>query len=134
MKNRRLLSLLLVCGLALTGIGGCEKKQVNVRAITPSEAYGLLRNGFGVVIDVRELSALRDGVIYDCRNVPSSKIQESWESFVTGLPKDKQIMIIGDERSPSEPVARKLVEAGMQALDLGRYGDWVKAGLPIKRP
>ncbi len=133
----------MLAAIALTGVGPCKhgdgtdpSQAATVRAISPSEAYGLLKNDFAVVVDIRELAALRGGVVYSSKNVPLSTLStpEAWSQFVTGLPKEKQVLVIGDDRTPARPIAERLIHDGVKALDLGRYQDWVRAALPIKLP
>ncbi len=137
-RSTRLFVLIGAAAIALTGVGPCTDaaQAPAVRAISPSEAYGLLRNDFAIVIDIRELASLREGVVYSSKNNPLSTLAtpEAWSQFVSGLPKEKQILVIGDDRTPARPIAERLVHEGIKALDLGRYQDWVRAALPIKRP
>src|SRR4051812_32883043 len=120
MKTQRgLFVLISAAAIALTGVGPCKHGESTdaaqqapaVRAISPSEAYGLLRNDFAVVIDIRELAALREGVVYSSKNNPLSTLAtpEAWSQFVSALPKEKQILVIGDDRTPARPIAERLV-------------------------
>lgn len=100
--------------------------------MSQAEARGLLRNDFAVLIDVRDSSVIHRGMVAKSKNVPASTIAtpESFRVFADELPKDKQILVIGDEASPSGPIAQKLAEAGFKVGDLGLFSDWMKSFNP----
>jgi rhodanese-related sulfurtransferase len=105
--------------------------------MTPLEAYGMLRNDFAVLVDVREADELKDGMAAPAKWVPTSKIEKNdpeWQQFVAQLPKDKQIIFYCAVGVRAGKAAAKLAEQGFRTGNIGGYTDWLKAGLPTKKP
>jgi rhodanese-related sulfurtransferase len=133
------LALIASAGLVLpsTGCTRSASKQASVSRVKPLETYGLLRNEFAVLVDVREKAELARGMAEPARWFPTSKIEDSpaeWKAFVATLPKDKQIIFYCAGGGRSQDAAEKVAAEGYKAANMGGYADWVKAGLPVKKP
>lgn len=118
-------------------LGGCTRKQ-EVQIVNPKETYGMLRNDFAVLIDVREESEIADGMAEGAQWMPfTSKIEKndpSWQQWAESLPKDKLIIVYCRSGRRSGEAAKRLAEKGLRVANMGAYEDWVKAGLPTKKP
>lgn len=118
-------------------IAACTPKHPGVSQVTPQEAYGSLKNGFAILVDVREQEEVRDGMAESAVWVPTSKIEArdvSWTQFVDKLPKDKQIIFYCAAGVRAGRAAAELAEKGYKTGNMGGYSSWLKAGLPIKKP
>lgn len=135
-----MMGLLLLGASLFSMVGSCTRSQRQpVVSVTPMEAYGVIRNDFGVLVDVREADETREGMAAPARWMPYSKIgsnDPAWRDFLSQLSKekDKQIIIYCSEQSCAAKVADLLADQGFKAANMGAYSDWVKAGLPAKTP
>lgn len=129
--------LMMVCGVFTSG---CTKKSgddVAVREVSAMEAAGALRNGFAVLVDVREKDEIADGMAEPATWMPTSKAVEGspeWEKFVSGLPKDKEIIVYCAAGGRAGEVAEKLAKESFKVANMGGFKDWKAAGLPTKKP
>ena len=103
----------------------------------PKEAYGMLRNDFAVLLDVREENEISQGMVAGSLWMPfTSKIEKNapeWESWRDTLPKDKLIIVYCRSGRRSGIVAELLAAKGFRVANMGAFDDWVKAGLPLKK-
>ena len=71
----------------------CQNSALEVEKVTPLEGEGMVRNDFGVIIDLREESELAQGLARPAKWHAMSKIvngDSSWENFIKDHPKDKR--------------------------------------------
>jgi rhodanese-related sulfurtransferase len=132
---KSLLALALVASSTL--LSACTRTPAAVTRIQPLETYGMLRNDFAVLVDVREKEELARGMAEPALWFPTSKIEDSpdeWKSFVAKLPKDKQIIFYCAGGGRAGDAAEKVAAQGYKAANMGGYADWVKAGLPVRKP
>lgn len=118
-------------------LGGCTRKQ-EVQTVDPKETYGMLRNDFAVLIDVREQSEITEGMAEGAQWMPyTSKIEKNdpaWEKWAESLPKDKLIIVYCRSGRRSGEAAKRLAAKGLRVANMGAYENWIKAGLPTKKP
>lgn len=105
--------------------------------MTPTEAEGMLRNDFAVLVDVREADEIKEGMAARAEWMPLSKIEANapdWQDFVKKLPKDKTVIVYCRSGRRSGIVADKLAQMGYKTANMGGFSDWQAAGLPTKKP
>jgi rhodanese-related sulfurtransferase len=133
MKLFKLAVPLLAIAAILAGCFGSSKKEV--RSIDPQEVMGQLKNGFAVLVDVREEDEIKGGMAAQAEWMPMSKIRASdpaWEQFVAKLPKDKEIVFYCGAGGRAGDAAQRLAEKGYRTANMGGFKDWKAAGLPVK--
>jgi rhodanese-related sulfurtransferase len=117
--------------------GACTSSP-STTAVTAVETYGLLRNDFAVLIDLRELPA-RDaqGAPAPARSVPYSAVQAElppWKELLETTPKDRQLVFCCGTEAQLQEAARRANAAGFRAGLMGSFDDWKRAALPIQSP
>ncbi|MBY0472003.1 rhodanese-like domain-containing protein [bacterium] len=126
----------LVSASIFVGVVGCNKVSSKVRPVTAQEAYGMLRNDFAVLVDVREEEEVRDsGVAAPAKWIPMSKISSDsadWKSFVQTLSKDKEVIFYCAGGLRAGEAASNLAAKGYKTANMGGFYEWSKAGLPVK--
>jgi rhodanese-related sulfurtransferase len=124
----------------LAGGSGCTSQSApsagQVRAVQPLEAFGMVKNDFAVIVDVREKEELAEGKVKGALWIPSREAEADsaeWKAFVAKLPKDKQIVLYCRSGRRSGIVAEKLAQQGFGAMNMGGFSAWEKAGLPVEK-
>jgi rhodanese-related sulfurtransferase len=129
---------LAIVALACLSFLSCEKKTMSqVPEVAPVEAMGLIRNDFALLVDVREADEIASGMAAPAKWIANSKIEAddaSWKEFVASLPRDKQIVFYCAKGGRANKAAEKLAALGFKVGNMGGYQDWVKAGLPTRKP
>jgi len=126
------LSTLVLSGtLALTSACTPQPRLGKSRAISALETQGLLRNDFAVLIDVRDVSAIRaSGKPPRSIALPITEL----ESAQRTLPKDKTLVVLGESAEQAKQASEKLALLGFQAGHLGTLTDWKQAGGTVEGP
>lgn len=100
------------------------------------EAHELLLAGKAVLIDVREQAELVEtGTPEGALWMPMSEVAEDtdrWREFREALPKDKPILLFCKSGVRSGRLCEFLGCDGYQTVNLGTFGAWKAAGLPVK--
>ena len=127
--------------LLMLALAGCTSHSVpnagEVHPVQPLEAFGLLKNDFAVIVDVREKDELAQGKVKGARwisSVDAEKDTPEWKDFVSKLPKDKQVILYCRSGRRSGLVADLLAKQGYSAMNMGGFSAWEKAGLPVEKP
>jgi rhodanese-related sulfurtransferase len=125
--NAPLLAMIasLVC-LSALGIS-CTRHAGKLVQMSANESYGMVRNDFAVLVDIRDAALQGDGVAQGAISMPSANIDE------TQLPKDKRIIVYGATSEDASKVANKLKDDGFDVGLMGAYSDWVQAKLPTQK-
>lgn len=129
---------LLLCALLLLCFTAACTKKPSVRSVEPREAYGLLRNDFAILVDVREANEIASGMAEGAQWMPyTSKIETNspeWNAWIQALPKDKEIIFYCRSGRRSGLAAAEIMAAkGFRASNMGGFEDWEKAGLPVRK-
>lgn len=113
----------------------CEKKTPPVAEVSLSEAQGLLRNDFAVLLDAREREQVSaTGMASGAVNLPKSEAlsgSSDWQRFVDGAKGDKQVLVYAASSEDAREVARRLAEEGIRTGVIGTFEQWQAAGLPV---
>lgn len=109
--------------------------SLNILAITPKEAYEMVKSGNAVIIDVREKNEIASGMIDIAKWLPLSTIEEntSWLNTYDKLTQGKQVFLYCRSGRRSEKVMMKLKENQRESKNLGGYMDLQKE-LPTRKP
>jgi rhodanese-related sulfurtransferase len=104
--------------------------------MTAQEARDLVAQGKALLIDVREEDeVLESGTAEGAIWMPLSGMMEDtgqWRAFKQSMPKDKQLILYCKLGGRSGRMCEFLCCDGFQAVNLGGFGEWVGAGLPVK--
>jgi rhodanese-related sulfurtransferase len=100
------------------------------------EAHELVKQGKALLIDVREEQELRDtGTAEGALWMPLSAMlddTDQWRAFKETLPRDKPLILFCKLGGRSGRMAELLCGDGYQAVNLGGFGAWTGAGLPVR--
>jgi rhodanese-related sulfurtransferase len=91
------------------------------------EAYGMLRNDFAVLIDIRDPDQQKEGTAQGALSMPASSMDTS------KLPKNKRIIVYGATHEDAAKASKQLADDGFDVGLMGTYGDWVQAKLPTQK-
>jgi rhodanese-related sulfurtransferase len=105
----------------------CTRHTGKIVQMSANESYGMVRNDFAVLVDVRDMDQQKDGVAQGALSMPSANIDES------KLPKDKRVIVYGATTDDTAKVANKLKDDGFDVGLMGAYSDWVQAKLPTQK-
>lgn len=97
------------------------KAQVSTSAVT--------------VIDVRETSELKDGVIAGAWSLPSSEIKAQgarYKETLAAIPKDKEVYVYCAVGGRAARFVDELVNKGYKAHNIGGFAELKKSGLPVQ--
>ena len=137
---RSWVSLMGVFCFSMSLLAACHSEkaatQKAVEKISARESFGLLRNQFAVLVDVREEDEVTLGLASDAKWMPISKITANdpkWIEFREKLPKDKKIIFYCKGGGRAQTAAEALAKQGYQTANMGSYDDWVKEGFPVKQ-
>ena len=97
----------------------------------------MLRNGFAVVVDVREEAEIKQtGMAQGARWIPLAKIQTDapeWRALLAEVKKDQKLAFYCAAGRRAQVAAEKAAAAGFSAANLGGFSDWKNAGLPVAK-
>lgn len=104
--------------------------------VSATEAQARLKAGTAVLVDVREQNEWRDGVAAGAALLPMSDFRgerRQWAGFLRNN-KDKEIILYCASGMRSGSLAAALKREGYKVANLGGFGAWVGAGLPVRKP
>ncbi len=129
------ISVILAIFCLVVTLQGCTKAAEN-RAMEPGEAFGMMRNRFAVVLDVRERAEMTDGMVAGALWIPFSKIESNhadWQEFKSSkLSADKTTVIYCGSGVRAKKVADLLNPEGFKTGVIGGFRDWKQANLPTQ--
>lgn len=132
----KLLNLFLTL-LSLLGAAACTTSNKKIPPVTPTEAMGLIRNDFAVLVDVREESEVKEGMAEPAQWMPLGKIKANapeWQALLAKTPKDKQIVFYCARGRRAGEAAELTTALGYKSGNMGGYSEWVNAKLPTRKP
>jgi rhodanese-related sulfurtransferase len=107
-----------------------------VRRVAPAEAAQLVTEGRAVLVDVREPAEWSDGVAAPAALLPLSDLtgaRRNWKLFLDQVG-GREIILYCRSGSRSGHAARLLAAEGFRTANAGGFGDWRRAGLPVRKP
>lgn len=135
-------TLLLFCSLIVVLANGRALASIDTGArpkesiVSPLEVNKLLRQHKAVLVDVREWEEVKKGMAEPARWMPLSKIKSNdrmWTDFLATLPKDQLVVIYCHSGRRACLAASELEVRGYRTTIMGKYSDWTRAGLPVRR-
>lgn len=124
--------------MSLVFAGACTKSAPEVSAVSAQEAYGMLRNDFAVLVDVRTPEEIANtGLAQGAVSIPLSKIESNapeWKEFVSNTSKDKQVIFYCASGGRAGKAAETLSKEGFRTGNMGGFEEWKSAGLPVAQP
>lgn len=96
---------------------------------------GKVAKGEAILIDVREVDEIRDGMAAPAIWLSSTEIKgkgSRYAEIMKGLSKDKQIYVYCASGGRSGRFVEQLKEQGYKAENLGGFADWRDAGKAVK--
>lgn len=133
MKFRTLLTAILVFFSACLN----SERKSGVNTITPIEAFGLMKNNFAVIVDVREKNEVIKGMVQGAVWIPTSKIKanaKEWKDFIAQSSKDKKIVFYCAAGFRAGRAAKKMADLGFEVFNMGGFSSWKNASLPLEKP
>jgi rhodanese-related sulfurtransferase len=105
-------------------------------AVSPGEAHAAVQSGVAVLVDVREPVEWSSGVARPATLLAFSDLRGSRRSWRPFLEKNrgKRIIVYCASGARSGSAAALLRREGHDAVNLGGFGRWAAAGLPVRRP
>jgi rhodanese-related sulfurtransferase len=107
-----------------------------VRHVAPTEAAQLVADGKAVLVDVREPDEWADGVAAPGELLALSDLQgarQTWKPFLEKN-RDKELILYCRSGGRSGRAAQLLASEGFRTTNAGGFGDWARAGLPVRKP
>ena len=104
--------------------------------MSATEAQARVKAGTAVLVDVREPGEWRDGVAAPASLLPMSDFRgarKQWDGFLRSN-KDKELILYCASGMRSGSLAMALKKEGFKAANLGGFGAWAGAGLPVRKP
>ena len=110
--------------IILASSTGCTSKDKAVAPanISATEAMGLMRNDFAVLLDLRTVEDATKDPLNGVRNVPATLIEKE----LGALPKDKQVVLISNDADQSTAAGKTLSEHGFKT-SIVTLDEWKKA-------
>ena len=101
----------------------------------PRLAYALMEEGKAIIVDVREKSEIKSGMVKNAVWFPKSKMTSDphWKEDFLKLTKGKKIFLYCRSGKRSEECQEILKENGIQSESIGGFKD-LKTALPITKP
>ncbi len=118
---------LLSFALGSTALFGADKAAVEAMS-------GKVAKGEAILIDVREMDEIKDGMAAPAIWLSTSEIKgkgSRYAEIMKGLPKDKQIYVYCASGGRSGRFVEQLKEQGYKAENLGGFADWRDAGKSV---
>jgi rhodanese-related sulfurtransferase len=127
----------VVIALAVVAVALFVAVKVATRAkLKGPEVRRRLESGSALLVDVREESECRDGVVQGARRAPLSDLQgdrRRWKSLLAEA-RDKELLLYCRSGARSSFAARTLSREGIRAVNVGSLHSLQSAGLPVSRP
>ncbi|MFL5814590.1 MAG: rhodanese-like domain-containing protein [Bdellovibrionia bacterium] len=123
--NSKAAALLLGCAFFLSV--SCTSHKGKLTQMPAMEAFGMLRNDFAVLIDIRDPGQQNLGMAQGALSMPASSLDES------KLPKGKRVIVYGATYEDAAKVSKQLADDGFDVGLMGTYNDWVQAKLPTQK-
>ncbi|MCM0604795.1 MAG: rhodanese-like domain-containing protein [Xanthomonadaceae bacterium] len=104
--------------------------------MTHQEAFSLIKDKKALLIDVRELDEVSEGMAEPATWFSLYEMEEGnqkYEDFLKVLDKSKEIILYCRSGRRSGMAAQMLTEKGFKATNLGGFDDWAEAGLPVRK-
>jgi rhodanese-related sulfurtransferase len=106
----------------------------SVSLISVHDSKELLENSKAVIIDVRESSELKDGVVKNALLLPFSIMINNKSAFdkeISKITKDKTIIVYCASGRHAGIVGAEIKKMGFNVFNMEKYNFWKAAGLPI---
>lgn len=103
--------------------------------MTPSEALAAVKENRAVLIDVRELDEVQEGMAAPASWFSMYEMEEGnpkYADFLKNLDKSKEIILYCRSGRRSGMAAQMLADKGFKTTNLGGFEDWANAGLPTR--
>ena len=127
-------TLLLIILLAVVFV--VVKRAVAGPSISAAEADERVKAATAVLVDVREPDEWTDGVAEPAELCSLSDLRGprvQWKAVLEAN-KDKELILYCASGARSGTAASILRKEGYNAVNAGGFGNWSRAGLPVRKP
>ena len=103
--------------------------------ISPQKAKDFVDKHQAVLLDVRELDEVSEGMIHGAQWIAKSAIDaddKKWKTFVSHLDKKKPLIMYCRSGGRAGRVGETLEKQGFHVLNMGGFDAWKEAGFPTK--
>ncbi len=105
----------------------------NCRPITPEESAELVAEKKALLIDVRETSErVETGMAEPAIPIAMSELNRPDNRELLGHNREKELILYSHSGARSGNVARQLAQEGFRTANMGSFGAWQAAGLPVR--
>ena len=128
-KTLNILSILLL-GILVFNTFFRNRAEADVK-----ESYAKISQGKAIIIDVREESEVREGMIKGALWIPLSKISSNPKTeseIIKKLAQDKEIFLYCRSGARSGKVQSILSEEGIKSINLGGFSSLASENLPTQ--
>lgn len=128
--------LLILAAIALLAFFVLRPILFGGPRVSAADAQARVKAGTAVLVDVREPGEWRNGVAAGASLLPMSDFRGSrkqWAGFLRNN-KDKEIILYCASGMRSGMLASSLKKEGYTVANLGGFGAWAGAGLPVRKP
>ena len=104
--------------------------------VSATDAQARIQAGTAVLIDVREPGEWHEGVAAPASLLPMSDFRgarKQWSEFLRNN-RQKELILYCASGMRSGMIANTLKKQGYQVANLGGFGAWARAGLPVRKP
>lgn len=122
----KLFSLMLFISLSFGAI---------VSGIDAKTSKDLLDANKAVIMDVREIPEMKDGMAKGAIVLPMSMMNNNRAAFdqeINKIPMDKTIIVYCASGRRAQLVGLEIEKMGHKVLSLGSFSTWKEAGLPVQ--
>ncbi len=133
-SNHALLSLAFVLAVAAVLFNEYRNLTAGFKAVGPLIATRIINDENPLILDVRESSEIKDGIIADALHIPLGELSKRMPELETH--KGRPVIIYCRSGSRSASAARRLRRAGFETVYnlAGGIMAWVDQHLPVVRP
>lgn len=133
-SNHALLSLAFVLALAAVLFNEYRNLTAGFKAVGPLIATRIINDEDPLILDVRESTEIKDGMIADALHIPLGELPKRMTELETH--KGRPVLIYCRSGSRSASAARRLRRAGFETVYnlAGGIMAWVDQHLPVARP
>ncbi len=133
-SNHALLSLAFVLALAAVLFNEYRNLTAGFKAVGPLIATRIINDQDPLILDVRETSEIKDGIITDALHIPLGELPKRMAELE--VHRQRPVLVYCRSGSRSASAARRLRRAGFETVYnlAGGIMAWVDQHLPVVRP
>lgn len=104
--------------------------------ISVEDASKLVSENKAVLLDIREMDEVRQGMAEPAQWLPLSKItsqSNDWKKFIESTPKNLEVILYCASGGRASMAKMLFEQAGFKTHNMGGMSKWAFAGLPVRQ-